>query len=56
MLKAGNYGKLYLLVGYGKYKYGEGGAKVELEESTELPKRDLTFNDLSVKVNFVQAD
>lgn len=26
------------------------------EEATELPKRDLVFNDLSVKINYVQKD
>jgi len=26
------------------------------EEATELPKRNLTFNDLSVTINYVQAD
>lgn len=26
------------------------------EEATELPKRDLTFSDLNVTINFVQAD
>lgn len=30
--------------------------KDEVIESTELPKRDLTFNNLSVTINYVQTD
>ena len=30
--------------------------KDEIIESTELPKRDLTFNNLSVTINYVQTD
>ena len=57
LLKANAYGKFLLLVGYGKYEINSvGGSYNKIEESTELPKRDLTFNDLSVTVNFVQAD
>lgn len=56
LLKANAYGKFYLLVGYGKYEFGSGGITNKIEDAIELPKRDLTFNDLSVIVNFVQAD
>lgn len=39
---------------YGKCTEIDGA--LTLEESTELPKRDLKFNDLSIKINYVQTD
>lgn len=33
--------------------YGSEGSCIE---STELPKRNLIFNDLSIKINYIQAD
>ena len=41
-----------LMIGYFKADFSEG----TVAESTELPKRDLTFSDLSVTINYVQAD
>lgn len=34
----------------------EDNGSLDFIESTELPKRDLTFSDLSVTINYVQAD
>ena len=41
-----------LLFGFTGYDF----EKDEVIESTELPKRDLTFNNLSVTINYVQID
>lgn len=41
-----------LLFGFAGYDF----EKDEVIESTELPKRDLTFNNLSVTINYVQTD
>ena len=44
--------KIGILVGYIKVIKGD---DLQIQESTELPKRDLQFNDLSVTINYVQA-
>lgn len=51
VLNAGENKKITLIMGYLKCSNSQ-----NCEESTELPKRNLTFNDLRVKVNYVQAD
>lgn len=51
-LNAGEQVEAELMIGYFKADISED----ILEESTELPKRDLTFSDLSVTINYVQAD
>ena len=47
----------YIAIGivYGKLKI-ENGQVVSIESSSELPKRDLVFNDLSITLNYIQAD
>lgn len=52
MLNVGESKKIVIGIGY--YKLVEGDT-VQVEESTELPARDLQFNDLSVTINYVQA-
>ena len=39
---------------YGKTSIS--GDDIQIEESNELPKRSLQFNNLSITINFVQAD
>ncbi|MGN1268242.1 MAG: hypothetical protein ACI4U0_01860 [Candidatus Aphodocola sp.] len=51
-LNAGEQVEAELMIGYLKADISEG----TLVESTELPKRDLTFSNLSVTINYVQAD
>lgn len=51
-LNAGEQVEAELMIGYLKADISEG----TIVESTELPKRDLTFSDLSVTINYVQAD
>lgn len=51
-LNAGETKKIGIAIAY--YKLNEGDT-FQAEESTELPKRDLQFNDLSVTINYVQA-
>ena len=44
-------------IGLVYFKYSEINGKYEdITEATELPKRDLQFNDLSITINYVQAD
>ena len=52
-LNAGETKKIGIAIAY--YKLIEGDT-LQYEESTELPARDLQFNDLSVTINYVQAD
>ncbi len=52
MLNVGESKKIAIGIGY--YKLVEGDT-VQVEESTELPARDLQFNNLSVTINYVQA-
>lgn len=51
-LNAGEQVTAQLMIGYLKADISEG----TIVESTELPKRDLTFSNLSVTINYVQAD
>lgn len=51
-LNAGEQVEAELMIGYLKADISEGTTV----ESTELPKRDLTFSNLSVTINYVQAD
>ncbi len=37
-------------------KLTENAGEYDTEEATELPKRNLKFDDLSIKINYVQAD
>ena len=53
-LNASERKKLGISGGYMKLIEGENGY-VTGEESTELPERDLQFNNLSVTINYVQA-
>ncbi len=58
-LNAGETKNIILAVSYAKYTEINGNYnsnEESLKEATELPKRNLTFNDLSVKINYVQAD
>lgn len=52
MLNVGESKKIVIGIGY--YKLVEGDT-IQVEGSTELPARDLQFNDLSVTINYVQA-
>ena len=52
-LNIGETKKIAIAIAY--YKLIEGDT-IESEEATELPARDLQFNDLSVTINYVQAD
>lgn len=51
-LNAGEQVTAQLMIGYHKLDISED----TFVESTELPKRDLTFSNLSVTINYVQAD
>ena len=51
VLKAGERKMILVMIGYAKINFDG-----QVEEATELPKRNLTFNDLNVTINFVQAD
>ncbi len=42
-------------VTYGKYNVND-GVYDSFEESTELPKRNLNFSNINIKINYVQAD
>ena len=53
-LKKGETKKIGIGIVYVKVVEGDDG--FDTFESTELPKRDLTFDNLSVSINFVQAD
>ena len=52
-LNIGETKKIAIAIGYAKLLEGD---TIESEEATELPARDLQFNDLSVTINYVQAD
>jgi len=53
-LNAGSIKHAYVGITYSKVLFS--GDIPTQEEATELPKRNLTFNDLSVTINYVQAD
>ena len=57
-LNAGKSKSIAIVISYSKFteingSYGDENSEVE---ATELPKRNLQFNDLSVVINYVQAD
>lgn len=51
-LNVGEHVEVELLIMYDKFDV----INQTIEPSTELPKRDLTFSNLSVTINYVQAD
>ena len=54
-LPAGKNLRLTILVAYGNVYFNDKG-EFDVNLSTELPKRALTFENLSIKVNFVQTN
>lgn len=57
ILNAGSYEKVMVTLVYNKLVYKNGSySGADMQEATELPKRGLAFNDLSVMINYVQAD
>lgn len=52
-LNAGETKQINISVAYYKVTNSEDG--IIIEEATELPARDLQFNNLSVTINYVQA-
>ncbi len=54
ILKPGERKIIAIFIGYRKAYFQND--EYQYEESTELPKRDLTFSDLNVTINYVQAD
>jgi len=57
-LEAGQIRKIQAYVSYSKWVEVNGtyGTDESFTDATELPKRNLTFGDLSIKINYVQAD
>lgn len=57
ILNAGSYEKVMVTLVYDKLVDKNGSySGFDMQEATELPKRGLSFNDLSVTINYVQAD
>ena len=58
ILNAGDYKTVAFSLLYGKLIEIDGSYSAEGSyiEATELPRRDLQFNDLSITINYVQAD
>ena len=56
VLNAGDQIDAIIYVYYGKMTFDNSTGSPKTEESTELPKKDLVFNDLSITINYVQAD
>lgn len=58
VLNVGESKKIAVYVSYNKLveKNGSYATEDSFAEATELPKRDLVFNDLSITINYVQAD
>ena len=54
-LNNGETKKIGLMIAYAKLTLQD-GLYILSDESTELPERDLTFDNLSVTINYVQAD
>ncbi len=54
ILKTGERKILNVVLSYNKIFESNDGWKTE--EATELPKRNLVFNDLNITINYVQAD
>ncbi len=54
ILKAGERKIIVAFIEYRKVYFQQN--ELQEKESTELPKKDLTFSDLNVTINYVQAD
>jgi hypothetical protein len=55
-LNVGETKNLIVIITYGKLYLDSSTNEYDYEEATEIPSRDLVFKDLSIKINYVQAD